>query len=385
MTSFAVFLLLILLKETVAKLFFENEKYAYLVYLSATATLVGATNNIISAPIRMQNKRKTYIVANTVSPLLSYTIAIPLLLAGYYTVAMPLAGVISGITMEFTFGILNRKWFSFGLFDNKLLKELLLIGVPLLPNFLIYWVFNSSDKLMITNIMGLGAAGIYSVGSKLGHASQLIYRAFSGGWQYFAFSTMKEKDQVKSNSVIYEYLGVISYSATLFICALSYPIYCIAFPGEYLSGYIIAPYLFLAPLLQMLFQVASNQLLVIKKTWPMLPMMFGGAAFNMALNLVLIPILGIEGASIATLAGYILTNVVCIFVLVKMKLIVLSGRFLVSTAVLAALFVMWRMLWPDNAVIGLAAAVAGSGVFVFLYREDLIKLRDMVFKKRKAK
>ena len=63
---------------------------------------------------------------------------------------------------------------------------------------------------MITNMIGIGAAGIYSVGSKLGHASQLIYTAFAGGWQYFAFSTMKEKEQVKSNSLIFEPFSVSS-------------------------------------------------------------------------------------------------------------------------------------------------------------------------------
>ena len=52
---------------------------------------------------------------------------------------------------------------------------------------------------MITNMLGIDAAGLYAVGSKLGMASQLIYMAFAGGWQYFAFSTMKEKDQVDTN------------------------------------------------------------------------------------------------------------------------------------------------------------------------------------------
>ena len=142
------------------------------------------------------------------------------------------------------------------LFDFSLLKQLLVIAIPLLPNFLIYWVFNSCDKVMITNMIGIGAAGIYSVGSKLGHASQLIYTAFAGGWQYFAFSTMKEDNQVKSNSMIFEYLGIISFAATIIICAISYPFYISIFTEQYLSGYIVAPYLFLAPLLQMLFQVA---------------------------------------------------------------------------------------------------------------------------------
>ena len=134
-----------------------------------------------------------------------------MLLAGHYVIALPLAAVISGVTMEVAFGIMNREWFDPRRFDFKLLKELLAIAIPLLPNFLIYWVFNSCDKVMITNMIGIGAAGIYSVGSKLGHASQLIYTAFAGGWQYFAFSTMKDDDQIESTSNIFEYLGILSF------------------------------------------------------------------------------------------------------------------------------------------------------------------------------
>ena len=179
--SVVVFLILIVNKNQIAHYFFSDTKYAYIVYISAMATLVGATNGIISAPTRMQNKRKIFLVTNTISPILSYSISIPMLLAGYYTIALPFAAVIAGITMEITFGILNHQWFDLRRFNWDLLKKLLVIAIPLLPNFLIYWVFNSCDKVMITNMIGIGDAGIYSVGSKLGHASQLIYTAFAGG------------------------------------------------------------------------------------------------------------------------------------------------------------------------------------------------------------
>lgn len=232
------------------------------------ATLIGATNSIIAAPTRMQNKRKIFLVTNTVSPLLSYCISIPMLLNGHYIIALPLAGLITSITLEISFGILNYSWFRIKDFDFDLLKQLLVIAVPLLPNFLIYWIFNSCDKVMITNVLGISSAGIYSASSKLGHCSQLIYTAFAGGWQFFAFSTMKENDQVESNSKIFEYLGIISFTATAFVCAWSYMIFKIVFTQEYMSGFISAPYLFMAPLLQMLFQVSCNQFLVIKKLGP---------------------------------------------------------------------------------------------------------------------
>lgn len=372
--SVIIFIILLICRNLIAELFFKDKNYAYVVYLSATATLVGATNSIISAPTRMENKRKVFLLTNAISPIISYSAAIPMLLAGHYVIALPLAAIISGVTMEVIFGILNRKWFAPKLFDQKLLKQLLVIAVPLLPNFLIYWLFNSCDKLMIANILNVGEEGIYSVGAKLGHASQLIYTAFAGGWQYFAFSTMKEENQVKSNSMIFEYLGIISFAATAFICALSYMLYKLLFPEEYHRGYIIAPYLFLAPLLQMLFQVAGNQFLVVKNTWPNMFILLSGAVLNILLNLILIPEIGIEGAAIATLMGYAVSDIVCMVVLCKMKLMVISKKFLFASAAMILYMILWRILFCDKVIIGTAAAFVLLCLFALIYRDDIKRL-----------
>ena len=382
-TSLVIFLVMLLTKNLIAQCFFGDRQYAYVVYLSAMATLVGATNSIISAPTRMQNKRKIFLVTNTISPLLSYSISIPMLLAGHYVIALPVAAVISGVTMEVAFGIMNREWFDPRQFDFTLLKELLAIAIPLLPNFLIYWVFNSCDKVMVTNMIGIGAAGIYSVGSKLGHASQLIYTAFAGGWQYFAFSTMKDNDQVESTSNIFEYLGVLSFSCTAFVFALAQSIYQILFTGDYVSGYIISPYLFLAPLLQMLFQVACNQFLVVKRTWPNMLILSGGAIANIAINYYLIPVLGIEGAAIATLAGYAISDIVGVLVLQKMNLLRIQPRFIATTGMMLLYILVWRLIIKDNVLVSFIAAVLTSLLMVLLYRKDLTKLLENLKGKKK--
>lgn len=380
--SVAVFLVMILFRNQIAKFFFGNIKYAYVVFVTATATLVGATNSIIQAPTRMQNKRKVYLVTNTLAPVLSYSISIPLILKGYYVIALPLADAISKFIMEITFGILNHKWFRFHRINKKLLKQLLIIGVPLFPGVLIYWVFNSSDRVMITNLIGINASGVYSVGAKLGMASQLIYTAFAGGWQYFAFSTMKEDDQVGSNSRIFEYLGIISFITTAFICAWSYGIYKIFFIGEYVEGFIVAPYLYLAPLLQMLFQVISNQFLVIKKTWPNLIILASGAAFNIVFNFIMIPQIGIEGAAIASLLGYIVSDVICVIVLLKMKLMVISRRFIIATAFMAVYFFVWRWLAVRSILKGTLMAIVFSGFFIWLYRNEVKLLKEKIVRRR---
>lgn len=374
MTSAVVFVIMLLLKEYLAQWFFEDKQYSYIIYITATATLIGATNSIVSAPTRMQNKRGIYLITNTVSPLISYGISVPLLLTGHYVIALPLAGAVSAITMETVFLILNRSWFSFKKVNWSLLKQLLVIAVPLLPNFIIYWVFDSSDRLMITNMIGLEATGVYAVSAKLGHVSQLIYTAFAGGWQYFAFSVMKEKNQVKTNSMIFEYMGVISFVCVAFAFALSEPLFRLLFEEEYLSGFVAAPYLFFAPLLLMLFQIEVNQFLVIKKTWPNMLILSLGAGLNLLLNWFLIPVMGIEGAAIGTLVGYVASVSICTIVLCCMKLMRVSVRFIASSCGMLGYILLWRFVLID--IVWLAAVIACvfTIVIVLLYLKDLRKL-----------
>lgn len=370
-TSILVCCIMIVFQQNIAILFFGDKKYVYLVLLSALAALVSATNSIVSAPTRMQNKRKVYLITNTISSLIAYGFAMPLLLSGHYIIALPLASTIAGVIIEVNFTVMNREWFSIKKVDFNKLKSLLIIALPLFPNFLVYWLFNSCDKVMISNFMGPGAVGIYSVGAKLGMCSQLIYTAFAGGWQYFAFSTMKEKDQIQSNSKVFEYLGVISYVTTVYICAISYWIFDNIFTHQYLDGYIIAPYLFLAPLLQMLFQVACNQFVIIKKTWPNVLILLSGALANVVTNYFFIPILGIEGAAIATLLGYVIADVVVVIVLCKMKLMYISNRFLGSTGLMVVFMVIWRVFFASNCVIGVCLATVFSFLLIYLYMPEI--------------
>lgn len=369
-TSIIIFSLMILFREPLAQLFFSDRKFANLLCLSAMSILIGATNSIVSAPTRMQNQRKVFLVTNFLSPVISYSISIPLLLKGYYIVALPLASILSALSMEVIFMVLNHKWFSFRI-NKKYLKEMLVIALPLVPNFLVYWIFNSSDRLMISKLIGTDWNGIYAVGAKIGQASQLIYTAFAGGWQFFAFSTMKDKDQVKMTSNIFEYLGVITFSAGMIMAAISKEVFALLFSEEYLQGYIVMPYLFVAPLLLMLYQVVVNQFLVIKKTWPSVLLLFFGAVTNVVLNATLIPMIGIEGAAIGTFMGYVVSIVGVIIVLSRMKLVCVSVRFYLCTALFGGFWILWRLVLLDRMIVNLLMAIGVIGIYVYLYRDDL--------------
>ena len=374
LSSVVIFVGMLLFQNKLSEWSFGSSEYKNLLVLSAMSILIGSTNSIVAAPTRMNNKRGIFLITNTLSPIISYSISIPLLMRGMYIVALPLAGVISAVTMEITFLILNREWFRLKRVRWDYIKSMLKIALPLVPNFLIYWIFSSCDRLMIAKMLGNDFAGIYAIGGKIGQVSQLIYTAFAGGWQYFAFSTMKDSDQVEMTSKIFEYLGVITFAAGMFMAAVSEPVFNILFTGDYVQGQIVAPYLFVAPLFLMLFQVIGNQFLVIKKTWPNALILSIGAIANIVLNFVLIPIIGIEGAAIATYLGYVIAIIVAVIVLTKMHLVKISSRFLGVTVVYTAFMFLWRGLFVNNCIVSLLLAVVFVVIFVCVYLKDIKKL-----------
>ena len=380
-TSLILFVICLLLRNVIASLYFDDAKYVSLSVITVVGFLVSATNQIVSAPTRIQNKRKVFLVTNTVSPFISYAVAVPLILKGYYVMAMPIAAVVAGVTLELSFAIMNRSFFSVKSFDGDLLKKLLKHGLPLLPNFLIYWVYNSADKWMINKILDTEETGVYSVASRIGHISNLIYTAFASGWLYFAYSTMDDDDQIQMKSRIFEYMGAISFAATVGLMAVSKLLFTLFFPADYLTGYLVAPYLFLAPLSLMLYQILANQFSIIKKTYMNLLTLSFGAILNVILNLVLIRRIGIEGASIATMIGYIVSILMCVFWLVRMKLIIITKKTALNAGILVSYFFVWRFLLHNSILLSFVTGMAVVCIYALMYKDMLLG----ILKKRRKK
>lgn len=373
-SSIIIALGLVVLKDSVSRLFFGSSEYAVLIYISALNLLMGSNASIAQIPTRAQNKRLTFIAMNLMAAVSSYAIAIPLMYMGSYLVALPIASCIAAALSFFVFIGLNRKWFSFRRFERSLLLEMLKIGMPLMPSFLAYWVFSSADRLMIINLIGAGAAGVYVIACKMGHISQLIYTAFAQGWQFFAFSTMKDSDQVELNSKIYEYLGVVSLVSTSLITLALPFLYDLMFPREYEGGVLCVPYLFLSPLLLMLYQVGANQLLVSKKTWPTVFILMVGVLVNLLANVAFIPLLGIEGAALGTLLGYVAINIVAYCVVERMALLKVKMRFLVTLFVSAGYFLTWRFWGCHELTVMLLSLALYIGTILFMYRRDAMTI-----------
>ena len=82
----------------------------------------------------------------------------------------------------------------------------------------------------------------------------------------------------------------------------------------------------------------------------------------------------------ATLMGYAISDVICVIVLCKMKLMVVEKKFIAATLGMILFFVIWRLFIPSNVILGLGLAIIFCSYFAFLYRSDIMKLVKMIKK-----
>lgn len=370
-SSLIISIILVLFNTLFSKIFFGTDIYGNIVILSAIALFLSANTSPIQAPTRIQNKRKIFLVSGVLHSGVLYLFSVLLLYLGFSYFGLIYSNIITGSILLLFFWILNKNFFLLGKFDKKVAKELLKIGLPLLPTFLIYWVYNSMDRIMITNMLGTAELGIYAIGAKISSISLFIYTAFAGGWQYFAFSTMKDKDQVQLNSKVFEYLGVISFTSLIVLYPFTKSAFSLLFTGDYILGYIVVPYLYLSPLLLMLFQIVGNQFLVIKKSYWATICLSLGAIINVILNVYLINKVGVEGAAIATLAGYIITLIIVCIITTRMDLLILSKRF-VAIGLLTGLYLIGNRLFLfNNILLQILISVVIITIISVLYKSEI--------------
>jgi len=369
--STIISIILVLFSNQLSLLFFGELSYNNIVMLAGIGIFLGANLNPIQTPTRMQNERKTFVMSGLISSTVMYGLSLLLIYKGFSYFGLIYANFATSLLMVIFFWIRNKNFFLKGSYDKNIARDLFKIGIPLIPTFLIYWIYDSMDKIMITNMIGTSEMGIYSIGAKIAQVSQLIYAGFAGGWQYFAFSTMKDDDQVELNSKVFEYLGAISVLSLVIIYPFIPYIFKMLFTGDYVTGYVVAPYLYLSPLLLMLFQVAGNQFLVIKKSFLSTISLSIGAALNVGLNLILIKVIGIEGAAIATLIGYSVTLVLVMIMSKKMKLMSYSRRIIFTLILLTIYLYIQRIVFEESLAIQMTTMIIGVLIILYLFKCEL--------------
>lgn len=200
-------------------------------------------------------------------------------------------------------------------FDRHDFQELLKFGLPYLPSVLSVVVLDLVDRPILERLLGLEQTGIYSAGLKLGMFMSLFVTAFRFAWHPFFLSTSKQEDAREIFSKVLTYFTAIGMGIFLLISFYIDEIVQFKFFGhsligpEYWQGTKVVPLILLA---YMFYGIYVNFVVgvYLKKKTKYMPLVTGaGVATNIVLNFILIPLVGMMGAALAKVAGYVVMSV----------------------------------------------------------------------------
>lgn len=238
--------------------------------------------------------------------------------------------------------------FSVPKINRKIAKEMIKYSLPMIPNYILWWVNNASDRFLVTFFCGTSVNGVYSVAYKIPSLLNSITSIFASAWRISSVDNFGSKESVRFYNNVYSF-----YSGLLFISSS-----CLVFSSKIIAGLLFAkdffvawkitPILVLAYVYSALAQYLNSIFSASKQTKALLYSSLAGAVVNILLNVLLIPKFQGTGAAIATVAGYMviwIVNMINTRKIMKINLylgIILSSTALIVVQIICVLFDSWQ-------------------------------------------
>lgn len=197
------------------------------------------------------------------------------------------------------------KAFSFHNIDRCKLKEMIRYSVVLIPNTFMWWIMNSSDRVMVTYMIGAVANGIYAVSYKLPTLVSTLTGIFNQAWSYSAIREEGTSDETEYNNKMFKTLSAIAFMMGIGLLLLTKPFLGVYVADSYYDAWKYTPFLIIGCVYLTLGTFMATSYTVHKDSFGYLFSGSFGAAFNILLNFILIPVIGVYGAALATCISYI--------------------------------------------------------------------------------
>ncbi len=184
-------------------------------------------------------------------------------------------------------------------------RNLLSFGVPLVFNFVSYWVLQLSDRYLLSRFGSLSQTASYAVAYSLGGIlSVVILSPFILAWPSAMFTIAKRDDAAQIFRLVFRWFSIVLLLAAFAFSLVSIVVLDVLFPPAYHSAAPVIPIIAFSLMFYGIYNVFAVGVGVRRKTWLTAIFMTLSALVNVGLNIVLIPRYGSMGAATSTLIAY---------------------------------------------------------------------------------
>jgi len=365
--AFTVSSLMLILSGPLAVAVFGGIDAAFYIKISAFLILLVAIDQLLINYFTAFQQMKRYS-----SFLILQTVGEVILIAYLVLSGFGLSGAIISLLVvrliTFTLGFL---WIisdvTLRTLDFSIVKSYLPYTLPLLPTAICYWLINLGDRYVIGYFMGVDAVGIYSASYGLGGLLVLFYVPLSSTlFPAMVHCYEGNKIQELKTYLTYSLKFFLMFAIPAFfgLSVLSKSLLVTLTTPEFAEGAVVVSIVALATVLFSCGYINTHVLNLFKETKKVGLISMGSASINLVMNIILVPLIGIIGAAIATLITFLIHLFVVSTISFKRVSYDIDFKFiaksLISSVIMA--FVVWK-LNPIGAVDILISIGFGAVVY----------------------
>lgn len=178
-------------------------------------------------------------------------------------------------------------------------------NIVLIPHYLANVLLSSSDKIIISKMVGNDKTGIYSLSYSVASLIMILLNSIMVVFTPYTYNMLKEKKY----KAIRDKANILIVIASGFVIALilgAPEAIKIFAPNEYTEGVYLIPPITLGVFMTFMYSLFSNIEFYFKKNKFIMVATILSFALNITLNILFIPIFGYQAAAYTTLVAYLL-------------------------------------------------------------------------------
>ena len=286
-----------------------------------------------------------------------------------------LLGTMCGQLVAIIYLFLSLKLFNYiklKEYKKELIKKLWKYSVPLIPNAISWWIFNASDRVIVTSILSVDQNGILAASLKFSVVFITFYNIFNISWTESISIAINDDDiQTYFNKTFNVIMNLFTAMAVGMIACMPF-VFPIMINDKFAAGYGLVPISIIASLFNVVVGLVSVIYVAKKNTKAIANTSIVAAIINIVVHLSLIKFVGLYAAVISTFASFFVMSIYRLIDIKKryFKVNIEKKLMLKSIPILVIVLVLYYLRNPYLNALSLLIAV----VFAWNINKDSCNL-----------
>lgn len=184
--------------------------------------------------------------------------------------------------------------------QRELEREMLSFCAPLIFTVLGWWVNSAADKYVVAFMCGLAPNGILSVSYKIPAILNVLQGVFIQAWQISAIKEYQDADRAQFYGSTFRTINTLMCLLCAGLIVLTKPLSAFLFAEDFYQAWQYVPFLLISCVMNSASGFLGPILSAKKDSKLMAMSAIYGSVVNVVLNFLLVYLLGVQGAAIAT-------------------------------------------------------------------------------------